>query len=547
MIFKMKNKISKTFLRFRNFNKTADQQEFTPAWDNTQELEQDKTDKIKSKNSKKSIKKIPTLPRLKELVGEDRFFGGKRLFVDLIPKTCCFTNARYAVHPADWDRIRRFVYQRAQNRCECCDTKGRIEAHERWYFDEQRKIQKLTRIIALCKSCHETTHIGLARVKGREEAAIGHLMAITGMTGDQAKKHIEAAFSLCEKRNQHEWVLDLSIITNSGIRLVQVVDTKQRKAIAEEKSSQFESNTRDTLLPRIEKLIGEDRFFGGSRLFVDLIPKTCWFTNVRYAVDPDDWDRLRRFIYRRAYYRCECCDTRAPIEAHERWHFDERRKIQTLMRIIALCKPCHEATHIGLARIKGRGEAAMTHLMAVTGMNNQQAKQHIEDAFILWEKRNQHEWVLDLSIITNSGIRLARVVDKQERKTIAEEKIAQIHQNGRDAAFIPKQKTNFKQRGTNLSLDNKKIKQLAQKETTALISRPLTNNTTDYPRPIFKQKNALIPQNDHDAASISKQKTSSQQIGTNFFLGNKNSKNIVPQETTISLTKQRKIIIAPFT
>jgi len=40
-------------------------------------------------------------------------------------------------------------------------------------------------------------------------------------------------------------------------------------------------------------LPGEDRSFG-SGLFVDLVPSSCWFTNVRSCVDRRDWERLRR-------------------------------------------------------------------------------------------------------------------------------------------------------------------------------------------------------------------------------------------------------------
>jgi hypothetical protein len=58
--------------------------------------------------------------------------------------------------------------------------------------------------------------------------------------------------------------------------------------------------------PISEVLPGEDRSFG-SGLFVDLIPRTCWFTNVRTCVTQQDWERLRRPIFRRAGHVCEAC------------------------------------------------------------------------------------------------------------------------------------------------------------------------------------------------------------------------------------------------
>src|SRR4051812_12485985 len=51
-----------------------------------------------------------------------------------------------------------------------------------------------------------------------------------------------------------------------------------------------------------ELLPGEDRSFGEG-LFVDLVPSTCWFTNVRSCVDEGQWDALRSMVYRRARHR----------------------------------------------------------------------------------------------------------------------------------------------------------------------------------------------------------------------------------------------------
>jgi hypothetical protein len=60
-------------------------------------------------------------------------------------------------------------------------------------------------------------------------------------------------------------------------------------------------------LPDVPDLLpGEDRAFGEG-LFVDPVPSSCWFTNVRSCVAPRDWARLRRMILGRAGHRCEAC------------------------------------------------------------------------------------------------------------------------------------------------------------------------------------------------------------------------------------------------
>ncbi|WP_423464241.1 DUF5710 domain-containing protein [Promicromonospora sp. MS192] len=174
-------------------------------------------------------------------------------------------------------------------------------------------------------------------------------------------------------------------------------------------------------LPDVPDLLpGENRTLG-SGLFVDLVPATCWFTNVRSCVSPKDWERLRRMITRRAGMRCEICGaaedrpTRRWLEAHERWVYDDAHGTQTLARLICLCTDCHTVTHFGFAQVRGLEEAAYLHLMAVTGMNQATAYAHVQDAFALWETRSARTWDLDLSLFTDAGVSVRRPPTASER------------------------------------------------------------------------------------------------------------------------------------
>lgn len=109
-----------------------------------------------------------------------------------------------------------------------------------------------------------------------------------------------------------------------------------------------------TALPDVPDLLpGEDRSFV-SGLFVDMNPRTCWFTNVRTCDSPQDWERLCRRILGRAGHRCGTCgatedrDARRWLETQERWSYDDRIGLQTLRRLICLCSPRHLVTHIGM-------------------------------------------------------------------------------------------------------------------------------------------------------------------------------------------------------
>ncbi|MDA8120879.1 MAG: DUF5710 domain-containing protein [Gammaproteobacteria bacterium] len=159
---------------------------------------------------------------------------------------------------------------------------------------------------------------------------------------------------------------------------------------------------------------GEDRAFGGNGLFVDLVPQGSWFKNARSAISPEHWHAVRTVVLRRTGKpaRCEVCGTEAggdrAMDCHERWEFTTMgRPTQTLKRLMVLCKPCHEATHIGFAQTQMRGGIATEHLAEVNRWTMDQALDHIEAAFDLWEQRNRRVWVLDLGILERAGVTLA--------------------------------------------------------------------------------------------------------------------------------------------
>jgi hypothetical protein len=173
-------------------------------------------------------------------------------------------------------------------------------------------------------------------------------------------------------------------------------------------------------------LPGEDRSLG-SGLFVDLVPSSCWFTNVRSCVSQRDWERLRRMVTDRASKRCEICqhsqdrESGRWLEVHERWSFDDSKNVQTLRRLICVCTDCHATTHFGLATVNGKEREAFRHLCAVTGMLADEARGHIDEAFNLWRARSRRVWELDLGILGNAGIAVLKPPAAGDRAHAAEQ------------------------------------------------------------------------------------------------------------------------------
>lgn len=146
------------------------------------------------------------------------------------------------------------------------------------------------------------------------------------------------------------------------------------------------------------------------RLTIELVPRTCWFSNVRSEVSQDDWDRLRFDVYTQARNRCEVCGGRGPrhpVECHEIWHYDDQHHIQQLLGLIALCPLCHSVKHYGLAAARGVEESAFNHLARVNKWGTEQAVWYISEQFTVWRERSEHNWHLDITWLEQRGISVA--------------------------------------------------------------------------------------------------------------------------------------------
>ncbi len=144
-------------------------------------------------------------------------------------------------------------------------------------------------------------------------------------------------------------------------------------------------------------------------LTVELVPKTCWYSNVRDHVDKETWDVLRRSTYKKAGYICEICGGKGkkwPVECHEVWHYDDEKYIQTLRGLISLCPDCHQVKHIGFAGIQGKEKQAKIHLGKVNGWPMSKTEEYLAKVWQLWSERSQYEWNLDLSWLEKLGVKI---------------------------------------------------------------------------------------------------------------------------------------------
>ena len=162
------------------------------------------------------------------------------------------------------------------------------------------------------------------------------------------------------------------------------------------------SLTRWERLPEV--LPGEDRSFG-SGLFIDMIPSTSWFRNVRAALFTDD--------------RRGCAHGlrpgRSPVRSVRLAAAQSIGEVPGGARTIRLRRrdpgpgttaadlPVHVVpllTHFGLPRSRPKLGRAKAWLETVQNIYMWHSDAHIREAFAAWEARNQIAWTLDLTVIT---------------------------------------------------------------------------------------------------------------------------------------------------
>ncbi len=134
-----------------------------------------------------------------------------KLNFELVPDSCWYSNLRSALPQGAWDVVRKKAYARADGKCMICGAPTtRLEAHEQWEYDDEKGVQKLVNVIAVCRACHEVIHIGRTQLMGREREASEHFMKVNGCTYAEYRKALGEANAVHRERSKREWQLDIS-------------------------------------------------------------------------------------------------------------------------------------------------------------------------------------------------------------------------------------------------------------------------------------------------------------------------------------------------
>ena len=106
-----------------------------------------------------------------------------------------------------WNEISEKI--RETNKCEICGKETHdLDAHEVWTYNDITHTQSLDNIIAVCKDCHNTIHIGHANITGKTKEAIAQYKKVNQLTDAEINKDYNEAVSVWEIRSGYEWTID---------------------------------------------------------------------------------------------------------------------------------------------------------------------------------------------------------------------------------------------------------------------------------------------------------------------------------------------------
>lgn len=163
----------------------------------------------------------------------------------MIPTSTFGINLRSLI-PEAWPKISREYRADFGNRCQVCGSGSKVECHEDWeyVFNASSRsgsgIQRLRRLAALCRNCHELKHLGKTEMSGRTEQAMRHLAFVNGWTLGEAERAARKAWADWELRNCFDWKLDVSWAEREYALSIDV-GSERIGAIREEARKRFES------------------------------------------------------------------------------------------------------------------------------------------------------------------------------------------------------------------------------------------------------------------------------------------------------------------
>ena len=179
----------------------------------------------------------------------------------------------------------------------------------------------------------------------------------------------------------------------------------------------------------IKKCIDLEKGLNNYKLWADMVPKSCFYKNLRSCFSKKDWDLIRKRVYKKDGHKCSICGVENDrLEAHEEWKYYYKDSVQKLQSINSLCFWCHRNKHLGHAFIlvdqgKLDPEKIISHWAKINHKTRNDFRDYSIKAMELWELKNTFNW----KIIDNKGNKLKEGININTVLKLIKPKIGDIN------------------------------------------------------------------------------------------------------------------------
>lgn len=130
-------------------------------------------------------------------------------------------------------------------------------------------------------------------------------------------------------------------------------------------------------------------------LMPELVPGPLWGRSAHKMLgNKAVWKmRIRGDTLAEANNRCSICkSSQGRMTCHEKWAYDDKQFVATLLGFEIHCSNCDLVAHAGRAFKLGYGEVVISHLCAMNQWDIKHAVTVLKHAMDVWMKRSKKEW-----------------------------------------------------------------------------------------------------------------------------------------------------------
>ena len=140
------------------------------------------------------------------------------------------------------------------------------------------------------------------------------------------------------------------------------------------------------------------------KLEIEPIPSCNWGQNLASLLPKPVWDTLRREVYAQYDHKCAICGNQyRTLFAHEKWVYDNRRRIQFLKGFICVCNVCSDCIHWGRTVVMvHQGKMPQDYLIKlakhfceVNSCSQETFELHKAEVGLLNERRNRYRYHIE--------------------------------------------------------------------------------------------------------------------------------------------------------